>query len=35
MFIAAPAIIRTVFRVKGLKEENKALVTVSGWGGDK
>ncbi len=35
MFIAAPAIIRTVYRLKGKKDDNRTLVNVSGWGGDK
>ena len=36
MFIAAPAIIRTVYRLKGKKDDDyKTLVNVSGWGGEK
>ncbi|NMA12061.1 MAG: ABC transporter permease [Chloroflexi bacterium] len=34
MFIAAPAIIRTVYRLKGPKESDKQLVNVSNWGGN-
>lgn len=34
MFIAAPAIIRTVYRLKSQKGSEKQLVNVSNWGGN-
>ena len=33
IFIAAPAIIRSIYRMKTIKEETAAEVTLSGWGG--
>lgn len=35
VFIAAPAIIRTIYRLNGDKIGSGAAVTVSGWGGEK
>lgn len=35
MFIAAPAIIRTIYRLKNRKIESPAAVNVSGWGGGR
>ncbi len=35
MFIAAPAIIRTIFRLKGKKTAASTTVNVSGWGGSQ
>jgi general nucleoside transport system permease protein len=33
MFVAAPAIIRSFYRLRKLKEETAASITLSGWGG--
>lgn len=34
-FIAAPAIIRTIYRIKGRDDEQDEAVTLGGWGGNQ
>jgi simple sugar transport system permease protein len=35
IFVAAPPIIRSIYRMRQVKEESIAAVTLSGWGGGK
>ncbi len=35
IFVAAPAIIRSIYRLRKPKDEGAATVTLSGWGGEK